>query len=145
MAISEPAYFIMDFRANLFPAVERTLFAKFFNRADGAIEGYPRHHFREHEVPSAAANLPNALVRLRPDLFEVRDQRFLQSPACLQLGQAFSPRLVQRIENLAVDIQLKLLRGGIPDPYRLRSFIALQLSQLKFGQPPFSGDAVHDL
>ena len=53
-----------------------------------AVEGDPGHHLRVHEVLAAAAHLPDALVRLLPDLLQVLQQRALQVPAVLVRSEA---------------------------------------------------------
>ena len=67
------------------PAVDRALEPELLDRADRAVEGDPGHDLGVGEVASAAAHLPDALVRLVPDLLEVLDQRRC-SPQPASLG-----------------------------------------------------------
>src|SRR5579864_1485983 len=88
------------------------------DRFDAAVEGDPAHDFREGEVARWAANLPDALVRALPDLFQVFEQLLLQFPG---EGVAFEPialRGIERIHQLAIDIELQLLKGGVADAHR---------------------------
>ncbi len=118
---------------------------KLLHGADRAVDRHPGHHFRMHEVAALAANFPDAVVRLDPDFFEMADQRALQIPAASSFGKAFAARLVKGIEHFAIDVELKLLGGGVADAHGLGTFIAGELRQLEFGKAALAGDAVHDL
>ena len=52
---------------------------------------------------------------------------------------------MQRVHQLAVDIELQLLVGGVADAHRPAVLVPGQPRQLVFGQPALAGDAVHDL
>ncbi len=52
---------------------------------------------------------------------------------------------MQRIHQLAVDVELQLFVGGIADAHRAAALVSRQPRQLVFGQPTLAGDAVHDL
>ena len=85
-----------------------------------------------NKVPPGTTNFPDAVVRFEPDLFEMCDQGPLQVPGSFELLHAAAARLVKRIEDLAIHIELELLRGGIADAERAGTFIAGQLRQFKF-------------
>jgi hypothetical protein len=70
------------------------------------------------EVPPGAADLPDALVRLAPVRLEELEQRLLQVPGRLVALQADVPAHVQRIHDLAVDVELELVDGRVADPDR---------------------------
>ncbi len=53
--------------------------------------------------------------------------------------------LMRRVEELAVDIELELRRGGVADPDRLRILVAGQPVELDFGQQAFPGNAIEDM
>ena len=55
-----------------------------------------------------AAHLPDALVRLLPDLFQMQHQRPLQLPAFRRGHQAERGFLIDRVDQLAIDIELQL-------------------------------------
>ena len=111
-----------------------------------AVEGHPGHHLRVHEVPARAADLPDALVGLA----STPPRRSPSSARCmcqaywsrLEPGLA---RLQERVHQLAVDVELELLRGGVADPHRRRALVAGQPVELELGQPPLAGRPVHDL
>ena len=52
---------------------------------------------------------------------------------------------VDRVHELAVDVELKLLGRGVPDPYRLRPPVAGQVTQFPLGKLGAPVDAVHHL
>ena len=52
---------------------------------------------------------------------------------------------VQRVEQLAVDVELGLVPGAVADPHRARVAPAAQVRQLALGQVVLAADPVHDL
>ncbi len=52
---------------------------------------------------------------------------------------------MQRIDDLAVDIELELTGGAVSDPYRLGALVARQPRQFELDQASLPRDAVHDL
>ena len=91
------------------------------------------------------ARFPDALIRPLPDLFKLTDQGPLQLPAGLALTEAAATPLMQRVHDLAIDVQLKLLRGGVSDPDGFRPLVSGKPGNFPFRQPPFPGKPVHDL
>ena len=91
------------------------------------------------------AHFPKPLVGLMPDLLEMLDQLSLEIPGGVARSQSHSTRLVKRIEQLAIDVELQLVGGSVADPHRCGVFITPKPPDFLFGQPPFSGDPVHDL
>ena len=92
-----------------------------------------------------AAPLPDAVIRLVPYLRQMLQHRAFQRPGALvefQLGHA---RLMKRVDQFAVDVELQLGVRGVADPNRLRAFVAGQPAGLPFQQAPLAHDAVHDL
>ena len=53
--------------------------------------------------------------------------------------------LVERLGDLAVDVELQLRRGGVADPHRPRPLVAGQPLELPLVEAPLAGDPVHDL
>ena len=85
------------------------------------------------------------LVRLIPDPRPDDRARRIPDPRALvelQLGHA---RLMEGVDQLAIDIELQLRVRGIADPHRPRAFIAGQPVRLPFQQAALTHDAVHDL
>ncbi len=105
-----------NFVVNLLPYV-----APFFNVAfqpefldvtHRPVDRHPCHYFRMGEVTLRPADFPDALVRLRPILDYEVDQVPLEMPvigAVVDLERATD---VHRVDHLAVDVELKLLRGS---------------------------------
>ena len=60
-------------------------------------------------------------------------------------GQPVDARLVQRVDHLAVHVELELLVRGVADAHRRRALVAGQPVELALGEPPLARDAVHDL
>ena len=52
---------------------------------------------------------------------------------------------MERIEHLAVHVELELSGGRVADAHRLRALVAGQPVENDLEQPPFATDAVHDL
>jgi hypothetical protein len=70
------------------------------------------------EVLARATDLPDTLIGLSPDLFEVLEERFLKFPACSCCWKSTQTRLMEGVHDLAINIQLKLGGGGIADAHR---------------------------
>src|SRR5579875_2839648 len=134
----------MDLGAQADPALEVAGFAEILDAADGAIDGDPGHDFGMDEVAAVAANLPDAVVGLRPDLSDVIDERGLQRPGDVELFEAAATGLIEGIEHLAIDIELQLFGGCVADANGFGGFVAGEI-ELKFGETALAGDAVHDL
>ena len=63
------------------------------------------------------AHLPNARIRLWPAGLEVPQERALDGPRARVGANPGAARGVQRIEHLAVNVELTLLRGAIADTH----------------------------
>src|SRR5690606_6428488 len=97
------------------PLVKRTVEAELFGAAQRAVDGGPRHDLRVGEVLGAAAALPDAFVGALPDVCEAPEQRALERPARPARGQAAAAGLVQRVHDLAEDVELQLPVGPVAD------------------------------
>src|SRR5215467_3781065 len=97
------------------------------------------------EMLRIAANLPDAMVRLTPTLFQVMQNRLLKRPARFGWSQGALPRLMQGIEQFTVDIDLNLPMRVVADPHRGRVLISRQPRNLEFGETALSGESIHDL
>ncbi len=80
-----------------------------------------------------------------PGLLEVVEHAELDPPRLRVEPDAAHARLVERVEHLAVDVELELLARRVADPHRARALVAGEPRQLVLRQPPLAGDAVHDL
>ncbi len=67
---------------------------------------------------TAAAHLPNAFVGLRPRGLQVLQKGDLHRPAVVALTDTAAAGLMQRIHNLAVDVELELVACAIADAHR---------------------------
>ena len=82
----------------------------------------PGHHLGVHEVPRVAAHLPQPLVRVVPVALELVEQRPAAAPRrCRAALRPDVPVEVQRVEHLAVHVELELAGRGVADPHRASS------------------------
>jgi hypothetical protein len=91
------------------------------------------------------ADLPDALVRLVPVLLQVADQLQLEQRGVVVACEAGHVREVQGLGDLAVHVELELVRGAVADAHRTRVLVAGQPVELRLAQLAFARDAVHDL
>ncbi len=101
------------------PVFQRALIAEVLNAADRAVQHHPGHHLGIGEVLRPRAHLPDALVRLVPDLRDMADHRLLQRPALAVGAAGRLAALVEDIHQLAIDVELELLVGGVADAHGL--------------------------
>src|SRR5665811_13612 len=139
------ADFLMDGLSDLAPALEGALELEALRALDRAVEGDPGHDLGIDEVLRPAPHLPDALIRLLPGVLEMLDDRELKFPAGLLRREAAFPRLMQRIEQLAIDIELGLLVRGIADAHGRGLLVSWQPGKLDLVKPALAGDTVHDL
>src|SRR5262249_58815544 len=139
------ANFFMDLGPQPAPALDRTFEAVLFNAVNGAIERDPGHDLGKGEMARLAAHLPDLLVGFAPRLFQMLHQRDLQRPARRRRVEAVLARLIERIHQLAVNVELELTVSIVTDAYRARPFVPRQPRQLPFGEPALAANAVHDL
>src|SRR5688572_20470714 len=84
------------------------------------------------EVLPLATRLPDTIVRFTPMMADVA-AKVAQHPLRFTVQAAPAPQEMRhRFNHLAVNIQLQLVTGRVSDPYRARSRIAAQMSQLAF-------------
>ena len=93
----------------------------------------------------SAAHFPNALVRFLPLAFEMAEDGDLQLPARLLGREAALAGLMHGVQQLAIDIYLNLTMCAVTDAHGRRVFVTGKPGKLDFVEPPFSGDAIHDL
>src|SRR6185437_1735870 len=97
------------------------------------------------ELLAPAAYFPDSLVGIGPDRLEMVEQRALDPPSPLVLAQAAESRLIERVHELAVDIELQLGVRRVADADGAGTLIAGQPRYLPLRQPPLAGDGIHDL
>ncbi len=112
---------------------------------DAAVQRAPRHDLGEDEGLAAAAHLPDTVIGIAPDLTEVVGEGPLHPPAGGQVGKTQAAAFRQNRHDLAIDIELNLLRCGVADPHRGGIGIARQPGRFPLRQPPLAADAIHDL
>ncbi len=136
---------IVDLRADLLPAPQRPLQLEALAQRDGAVEREPGHHLRLGVVPPRPAGLPHAVVGFLPSALQVVQEVAELPPESLgQLSHRRRHRPADA-DDLAVHVELELARGRVADPDRPGALVTGQPVQLVLLQPPFAGDAVHDL
>ena len=96
-------------------------------------------------MPLRPAHFPQPVVRVAPVLFQKIQQRALQRPGVPAGGQARGEAEMQRVDDLAIHVELALVDGGVADPDRGRALVAGQPGGLPLGQAALTGHAVHDL
>src|SRR5712692_6348728 len=108
----------MDLLAQSGPTFDGPTATELLDRPDRSVEGNPRHHLRVREVLPGPAYLPDALVGLTPAVLEEIEEHLHERPRLRSGGHADPLRLVQRVTELAVDVELVLERRGVADAHR---------------------------
>ncbi len=97
------------------------------------------------EVARRPAHLPQPLVRLAP----VGADRVRQAAHELPVRRGDPPADLRvepdRLEHLAVDVELPLLHRAVADPHRARAPVAGEVGELDLGEHPLAADPVEDL
>jgi len=119
------------------PAVAR-------GQPDGPVQGHPDLGPAVGEVLAAAAGLPDPLVRLVPVLAQPVDDLRHRLPALVRQLQAVAVAEDDGVHRLAVDVELELVGGAVPDPHRPRAAPALEVIEHLLGQVGTAIDPVHD-
>ncbi len=112
---------------------------------DRPLDRHPAHQARVREVLLAAARLPDALVDLVPVLAQPVDDPPHVRPGLVEDRPAVLVEQVDRVDQLAVDVELALVGRAVADPHRRRVAIARQVRELLLGQLRAPVDPVHDL
>ena len=73
------------------------------------------------------------------------DERAFERPTRVICFKPGAPGDIESIQNFAVDVELKLVGGGIADPDRSRSFITREPRHLELHEPALAANTVHDL
>src|SRR5271157_4887170 len=91
------------------------------------------------------AHLPDALIGLVPDRCQMPEHGLADCRAASDRGQTAQMGVVERVENLAIDVELGLVCRTVADAYRPRALIARQPGDLPLAQPALTAQPVHDL
>src|SRR6185369_7009170 len=97
------------------------------------VERDPAHHLRVREVAPRPAHFPQSLIGVLPAGLEVLQEGALQVPRGILARDSLPARLVQRIQDLAVHVELQLARSGIAYAHRRGAFIAREPRNGPFG------------
>src|SRR6266487_2255898 len=116
------------------PAREWSGKAELLSVNDGSVECDPGHYLRGDEVSRGAAHRPDALVGHVPVRLDVVDERACERPFLTRELEPGVAGLVDRVDDLAVGVELKLPDRLVPDPYRLRALVAREPWELELGQ-----------
>ena len=106
----------LDLVPELAPPLHRALAPELLVRADGPVERHPRHHLGMREVAVRAAHLPDPGILAPPAVLEPGEQPAGQRPDVVVRRGPVHPGLVERVDHLAVDVQLQLVEGRVSDP-----------------------------
>ena len=98
-------------------------------QANPAVEGHPVHQLGVDEVLFAVAHFPNAFVGLLPVVADPIETAANAYPEIVRDGANIFVGEVQGIHELAVDVALVLLDGGVADAHRTRLAIAFPVIQ----------------
>src|SRR5689334_8148032 len=95
-------------------------------------------------MPTRTAHLPNSFVPLRPCPFDILGERALQPPGIVVGFDAGAPGEMERVHDLAVNVELELVGCRVADSDGRGAFVAGQPVELELRQTTLSHDAVHD-
>ncbi len=148
-----PAFFVpeiapdirVDRLACLVPAGERCRQRAFGGQADRTVQRHPAHQPRVQEVVLLAAHFPDTHVFAVPDITDLIREFDRAFPAVVGNGFAVFVDQINRIHQLAVDVQLDLVERLIADTHRRRAAMPAQVRQLSFRQLLVAVDAIQDV
>src|SRR5262249_53978497 len=127
------------------PTFQRRLQFETLRITHRAIQSNPCHDLRQGKVAATASHLPNSIVRLLPDLFQMLDQGLLQRPGRLDGSKSVLSRLEDGVHEFAVHVELQLTGGGVADAHGRGTLVAREPRHLPFSELSFAGEAVHNL
>jgi hypothetical protein len=127
------------------PGIDRRRQAALPREAGPAVQRHPAERPRVDEVPRAAADIPDPLVRLAPGGAHSVHHGAQEAP---QLPRDHAAVLVQQegaVEHLAVDVVLTLGVGRVPHPNQARGAVAFEVRQLELLDGGLIGHPVEHL
>ena len=127
LAVPEGFHFLADERAIGLEQLHRRPQVVAVVQLEKTVERRPAEHPRMGEVPALAADLPDSLIRFAPPFAgepAKADERLLriaiESPSAVH-------EVRRRADDLAVHVELELLRGRIPDAHRPRAAMTAEV------------------
>ncbi len=120
---------LVDLVAHLEPAAAIGREGPLVGEAQAPVDGDPAHELRVDEVAPSAANLPDPFVGFVPVIAHVIEQALQLAPQVIGDRSAVFVVEIDRIEQLAVDIQLGLLKRAVSDANRPRAPVSLEVIQ----------------
>jgi hypothetical protein len=112
---------------------------------DPTVERNPGQYLTVNKVPQAATNLPDAVTGLVPVLRDPLDEGPEIIPERRRIVPSRFAGEVERVEDLAVDVELHLVDGPVSYPYRPGSAISLQMVECLLGYLALGADRVENL
>ena len=113
--------------------------------ADAPVYSHPAQDPGIEKLPPAAPHLPDSVIGLPPIGGHPIHQGGDSSPEIVAGGLLVLVVEVDGIEQLAIDVELQLVRGGVTDPHRARAAVALQVIERPLGDLTPPGDGVQRL
>ena len=136
---------IGDFVPAHFPPVDAGAGVETVGQRDGTVQRNPAHELAVQEVAARAPDLPDAVVLFLPpfrgEVGQVSEEPARDVVDAVQLLR----QSMDRVEQLAVHVELSLVPGAVADPYRRAALPAGEVGELALAQVVFAPDAVHDL
>src|SRR5205085_5469435 len=104
----------------------RALEAELIDALDRAVERDPAHHLRKREMPRLTAGFPHAMIGPLPDRLQILQQLQNHLPGVGIAFESITAASVERIAQLAIDVELQLLMRRVADPYRAAVLVSRQ-------------------
>jgi hypothetical protein len=122
----------IDVIPNPAPLTERGRKGAPLGQADPSVECHPAHQTRIEKLLWPAADLPHARIPFVPVTTDPIDQASQGLPEFRGDGVAVLVVEIDRVHQLAVDVELELGPCGIPDAHRGGSHIPLEVRKHVF-------------
>src|SRR4029077_20341551 len=103
------------------PSIEWRRTSALLGQPDASIEGDPTHQAAVGKILPAPSGLPDTLLRLVPVVGQPAQDLAHPPPSPVAGFESVLASKVEAVDRLAVDIELELVRGTVPDPHRTRS------------------------
>ena len=107
----------VDGVTRLVPAGEGSRKRPSIREADGPVDRHPAHHPRVEELPAPTSDFPDALVRFSPVRAHPVDQPDQVHPRVVPDRRSILVIQVDRVHQLAVDVELEMGVSGIADAH----------------------------
>src|SRR6185437_9041704 len=127
------------------PGLDRAAQIAALDAAHSAIERHPGHQGGMGVTARRPADFPDAGIGLRPAAFEMIEQHFLDALRIVLGLDVVQRRQIERVHDLAEDVELLLGVGGIADADRRAALEAGEPGELVLVEAPLTADPIHDL